>query len=191
MRKNLQVFIFTFLIWTTVTSCNRAVSDVENERAGMSNYTAPVATTQTTVYFVRHAEKESSNPNDQNPDLTPEGKARAEALRALMQEVELGALYATKFIRTKNTLMPLSNERNLPIAEYKANDFTGLRQRVLEENSGKTVLVAAHSNTLLPLLNAFGAKTTINFIPETEYSYLFKVTLLPDNTTKLEVNNYN
>ncbi|WP_276499271.1 SixA phosphatase family protein [Pontibacter litorisediminis] len=144
----------------------------------------------TVVYVVRHAEKDISDPGNQDPGLTPEGQTRAEALRELLQPQQVDALYATKYTRTRSTLKPLAEERKLEVLQYEANDFNGLKQRILSNNQGQTVVVAGHSNTLLPMLEAFGAKRPVPDISELEYSYLFKVTLAADGTATVETNRY-
>ncbi len=156
----------------------------------MGTYAPGTAAAATTVYVVRHAEKDISNPHDQDPDLNDEGKARAEALRALLQDVELNALYATRYARTKSTLRPLAEERNLEIATYSANDFLGLKERLLQDHAGQQVVVAGHSNTVLPLVQAFGAKSNMSHIPETQYGYIFKVTMTPGKAATVEIEKY-
>ncbi|MFT2009063.1 histidine phosphatase family protein [Pontibacter sp. 13R65] len=187
MKKLLQIPLW-FLLLGAVVLCKQPATEVgASQGSVVANNTS---TTATTVYVVRHAEKDVSNPTDQDPDLSAEGKARADSLRELLQDVELGGLYATKYIRTKNTLKPLSEERKLEISEYKTNDFVSLKRKLLQEHLGQTVVVAGHSNTLLPLIEALGAKPKISFISETEYDYIFKVTMVPDKASTLEVSQY-
>ncbi|GAB3820482.1 hypothetical protein GCM10028895_20720 [Pontibacter rugosus] len=144
----------------------------------------------TVLYLVRHAEKDISDPSNENPGLTAEGTARAEALRSLLQEQEVDALYATKYTRTKSTLIPLAEVKNLEIRQYEAHDFNGLRDKVLQNDKGHTLVVAAHSNTLLPIIEAFGAKRPVSDISELEYDYLFKITIAADGTATVETSNY-
>lgn len=191
MRKLLHVTFLPLLFLCGLISCAEPATEVETVRAGMVADEPGTETAATTVYVVRHAEKDLANPSDQNPDLNDEGRARAEALRVLLQDVELGALYATKYTRTKNTLKPLAEERQLEIATYSANDFIGLKERLLQEHAGQKVVVAGHSNTVLPLVQAFGAKTSLSHIPESEYGYIFKVTMFPDKAATVEIDKYN
>jgi len=144
----------------------------------------------TVIYLVRHAEKDISDPDNQDPGLTTQGEARAEALLAELEAEPVAALYATKYLRTINTLKPLAAARQLEIISYAANDFNGLKEQILQNNAGKTVVVAAHSNTLLPLVQAFGTKPDVTFITEQQYDYLFKVTVAPDGTSTIETGRY-
>lgn len=144
----------------------------------------------TIIYLVRHAEKDISDPANQDPDLTPAGIARAEALRTLLASEEVAGLYATKYLRTKNTLKPIAESASLEVKEYNAHDFSGLGNSILEQHKGKTVVVAGHSNTILPLIEALGAKRPVPDISDSQYDYLFKVVIAPDGAAAVDVTNY-
>ena len=75
---------------------------------------APAAadTTTTTFIVVRHAEKVDAS---RDPDLSPAGHARAQALAATLGERELAAAYATEFKRTSQTLAPSAEARGMAI----------------------------------------------------------------------------
>ncbi|TPE43760.1 histidine phosphatase family protein [Pontibacter mangrovi] len=152
----------------------------------------PVDTNNTTteVYLVRHAEKDISNPDNQDPDLSPAGTARAEALRTLLEGKQVDALFATKYIRTQHTLAPLAQERELEVITYEAHDFAHLKQQILEEHRGQTVVISGHSNTLLPMMETFGVKRPVPFISDNTYDYLFKLTLAPDGTATVETDHF-
>jgi 2,3-bisphosphoglycerate-dependent phosphoglycerate mutase len=164
-------------------------------RSGTVDSDLAVATEQkveatTTVYLVRHAEKATSDPSNEDPDLTPTGMARAQALRSLLEGEEIHALYATKYVRTEQTLKPLAEERQLEIIRYEGHDFNGLRERLLRDHRGQTVVVAGHSNTLLPIIEAFGSKRPVSDIADGEYNYLFKLIVDQENNTIVEMNQY-
>ena len=127
----------------------------------------------TTVYLVRHAEKETLNPNDQDPDLTAVGLKRAEDLKTYLQNVPIDAFFSTKYKRNQKTIAPLAQGR--PIQFYEAHDFADIRERVLTDFKGKTVLIVAHSNTLLPLIEAFGAKKPFAQIGDNDYDNIFRL----------------
>lgn len=184
MKKSLLQQISVFLLMLLAMACRQSPGGQEGNLAvvdPIDNNAQP-----TVVYLVRHAEKDISNIDNQDPDLTPEGVARAEALRSLLEQQQVDALYATKYIRTKNTLMPLAEERKLEVQQYEAHDFNGLKERILQNHQGQTVVVAGHSNTLLPIVETFGAKRPVPNITEQEYDYLFKVTLTPNGTATVE-----
>lgn len=144
----------------------------------------------TIVYLVRHAEKDTSDAKNEDPELTPAGEARAEALRDLLAGQEIDALYTTKFIRNKKTLQPLADERQLEMQQYEAHDFGNLKKQILEQHLGETVVVVGHSNTILPIIEAFGAEKPVKEITDSEYSYLFKLTVAPDGTATAETSRF-
>src|SRR5690606_16847507 len=105
---------------------------------------------QVTIFIVRHAEKEASSSRD--PELSAEGKARAEELSRILQKVHINEIYSTPYKRTRNTVAPVAERLGLDIKSYDpaAQDkFT----KVLKSASGKTILISGHSNTIPALLN--------------------------------------
>lgn len=152
--------------------------------------TEAAAAEPTVVYLVRHAEKATDDPANEDPDLTPTGVARAEALRTLLEEEEVDALYATKYLRTKNTLKPLADTRQLEVRQYEAHDFNNLKQQILQNHQGETVVIAGHSNTILPIIEAMGAKRPVPDISDNKYDYLFKMTVEPTGTATVETSQF-
>lgn len=183
MKHFLRLPLLLLLLVTFMASCRSG--SVEDGVAAEQPAAEP-----TTVYLVRHAEKDTSNPSEQDPDLNDTGKARAEALRTLLKGEQIDALYATKYIRTIHTLKPLADERQLEIRQYEGHDFNGIKQRLLQEHAGQTVVVAGHSNTLLPIIEAFGAKRPVSEIADSEYTYLFKLVVDGQNPAVVEVNRF-
>lgn len=185
MKHFLRFPFLLLLLVCSLVACRPGTADSEVTAAVEQKVAEP-----TTVYLVRHAEKDISNPSEENPDLTAAGKARAEALRSLLNGEEVHALYATKYIRTINTLKPLADERALEIRQYEGHDFNGIRQRLLQEHRGQTVVIAGHSNTLLPMIEAFGAKRPVSDISDSEYNHVFKLTIDPEDKTTVELNQF-
>ncbi|MCX2740018.1 SixA phosphatase family protein [Pontibacter anaerobius] len=188
MNKTLLKQLSVFLLMLLAVACRQSPAGQEGALAVVNpvdNNAQP-----TVVYLVRHAEKDISDPGNQDPDLTTEGVARAEALRTLLEQQQVDALFATKYIRTKNTLKPLAEDRKLEVQQYEAHDFMGLKERILQNHQGQTVVVSGHSNTLLPIVEALGAERPLPDISEQEYDYLFKVTLAPDGTATVETDHF-
>jgi phosphohistidine phosphatase SixA len=178
-------------LWLIILIFNMAAcqsNTSEATKAGGSG--ANAASEPMVIYLVRHAEKDTSDTTNQDPGLTPEGVVRAEALRALLEGQEVDALYATKYIRNINTLKPLAESRGLEVRLYEAHDFENLKEQLLQQHMGETVVVAGHSNTLLPMIEVFGAKRPVAGIPETEYDYLFKLTVAPDGKATVETDEF-
>jgi phosphohistidine phosphatase SixA len=128
----------------------------------------------TTVYLVRHAEKDpASDPAD--PGLTAVGEVRAQALSRLLVRRRPAALFTTDTKRTRATLAPLAAATGLEPQVYDAKATTALAVRIRQEYLGKAVVVVGHSNTLLPLITSLGGTPPVEEIGDQDYDYLFTV----------------
>jgi len=138
----------------------------------------------TTVFLVRHAEKVADGSTD--PELTDEGRARAERLVAMLAEVHLDAVYSTPFKRTRDTASPVAAAKGLEvtITEVGTGFVDRLAKQILDENRGKTVLVVGHSNTLGPTIASLGGGPSFE-IDEKIYGDLFVCVLPDDGEAKL------
>lgn len=135
----------------------------------------PAQETATTVFLVRHAEKDTIDSED--PPLTVKGERRVANLWENLAADTVHALYSTDYKRTRATLEPISAQFNLPIHLYEAHDFEGLANKLLENHTGQTLIVSAHSNTILPIIQALGATPPLDSIGEQEYDHIFIVEL--------------
>ena len=63
----------------------------------------------TTIIFTRHAEKQDDGTKD--PDLTEKGLERASKIATLLEKVPVSAIYSTDFKRTRNTVKPISEQK--------------------------------------------------------------------------------
>lgn len=143
----------------------------------------------TTVYLVRHAEKDSTaNPAD--PSLSAVGEVRAQALRQLLARRHPVALFTTDTRRTRATLAPLAAATHLEPIIYNPKETTALAVRLRQEYVGKTVVVVGHSNTLLPLIESLGATPPVEEIGDKEYEYLFTVRIPEGALPTVEVRGY-
>lgn len=179
--KQLSRLFYFFLFVLMASACSNATENVESYES------TELEEALTTIYLVRHAEKDTTNASNEDPELTAVGHARAEALRALLEKEEVDALYATKYVRTGQTLQPLAQERNIEVVQYEGHDFHGLKERLLRDHRGQTVVVAGHSNTLLPIIEAFGAEKPMQEIADNAYSYLFKLQVDSTDNANVEV----
>lgn len=132
---------------------------------------------QTTIYIVRHAEKDRSDPSDTDPLLSREGLQRASDLDTLFKKEAVAGIFSTDLRRTRETAKPLSLRTGLRIITYNPKEQAELVKQVKKEYNGKTVLIVGHSNTVLPLLVAFGGIAPVSEIKDTDYRYLFKLVI--------------
>jgi broad specificity phosphatase PhoE len=143
----------------------------------------------TTVYLVRHGEKDLAL-NLADPALTPAGEARALALREVLAGKRPVALFTTDTRRTRATLAPLAAATQLVPQVYEAANPEALVARIRRECAGQTVVVASHSNRLLGIIAALGARPPLAEISDAEFSYLFEVQLPARGRARVKVRHY-
>lgn len=122
------------------------------------------------VYVVRHAEKASDG---DDPPLTEQGTARALALRDLMADQPLAAVYSTPYVRTTETVRPTAEAHGLEVTSYDPRG--DLPATIIAEHAGQAVLVAGHSNTVPAIVGGLGAEQP-DEIPHERYGDLWLVT---------------
>jgi broad specificity phosphatase PhoE len=123
-----------------------------------------------TVLIVRHAEKGAGS----DPDLTPAGVARANALAAVAQHAGIEAAFVTQYKRTKETAAPLHVPMIVvPINLNAPGDYP---QRLAEAiKSHKVVLVVSHSNVVPAIVEQL-AHVKVPPLGDMEYDRLYVVT---------------
>jgi 2,3-bisphosphoglycerate-dependent phosphoglycerate mutase len=136
----------------------------------------------TTIWLVRHAEKAVPAPTatmaSADPDLSPEGKKRAEALAKELKDHKIAAIFTTAFKRTTQTAEPTQKLFNLPAPKnYDPAKLKAFAKNVLWEYAGKNVLIVGHSNTVIPTLEAFGGMVAFTALADDDYDMLFKITV--------------
>lgn len=121
----------------------------------VANSSAGPVEAMTTVVVVRHAEKWIESGNS-DPMLTADGTERALALAHALKDMPIEAVYSSDFKRTRATADPTSRQAGLETILYDPHDSDGLRDAILKDHGGGTVLVVGHSNTVPALLASFG-----------------------------------
>lgn len=138
--------------------------------AYFATFTRPV----TTVILVRHAEK-NLEPKD-DPDLSPEGFARAQEIARVFAGAGINSIYATQYKRTQQTVKPLSDQIGVSVTLLQSNQTDELVQRIQTSLRGQTIFVAGHNNTVPAIVSALSGDKYSN-IPESEFDNLFIVTI--------------
>jgi spermidine synthase len=104
-----------------------------------------------TLLVTRHAEKLGGD----DPMLSEEGLARAQALAVRLEDAELAAVYSTPTLRTRGTAGPTAEAHGLEITTYTSDDeLVGL----LARHPGESALIVGHSNTVPGILARLGAR---------------------------------
>ena len=97
-----------------------------------------------TMIVLRHAEKGTGA----NPDLTEQGHQRAKDLAQLLKWALIQRMYCTEYIRTRQTLEPLSEISGSGIETISAEDAPRWRRVVSEVEAGETIVICGHQNTV-------------------------------------------
>ena len=137
----------------------------------------------TTVVLVRHAEK-VIDPNNPDVDLSPAGQMRAQELARIFGDTGIAAVYATQYKRTQETVKPLADKLGLPVNVVNSKNTADLLVKIRAANSGQTVFVAGHNNTVPEIIHALGGPE-YPAIPESEYDNLFIVTVYQTGKAKV------
>lgn len=128
---------------------------------------------KTTVWIVRHAEKDTAYVNRQDPDLTATGQQRALDLAAYLQNEPFVKIYSTDTKRTRHT----AKHVKAPLEIYNPKNLTGLLDLITQNANGKSVLIVGHSNTVLETIEALGGKRPVPLLTDDDYDYIFKIEL--------------
>jgi phosphohistidine phosphatase SixA len=153
--------------------------------AMVTAWMAPSVASAQMVIVVRHAERaDAGAPAGDamtaapDPELSAAGKARAQALAAMLKDAGVTAIYTTEYRRTKDTAAPLAAALKVTADVVPARDQATLIARIKAHTKG-AMLVVGHSNTVPAIIKALGgAEFTL---AESEYDSLFFVA--PDGTT--------
>lgn len=129
----------------------------------------------TTIILVRHAEK-NIEPNNPDPDLSPEGLERAQEIARVFGETGINAIYATQYKRTQQTVKPLADRTGVAVKLVQANQTDELVNQLQTTNRGQTVFIAGHNNTVPAIVSTLSGQTYPT-IPESEFDNLYIVTI--------------
>lgn len=122
------------------------------------------------IYLVRHGEKAAVG---QDPDLTPQGQARAQAIAVILGRSGITQVFSTPTRRTQQTAQPLAGRIGAEVQLYDPRAPKALVEKV-KALSGP-VLVVGHSNTLPELVRLFGGAPGSD-IGDDEYDRLYQLT---------------
>ena len=133
--------------------------------------------TPTTVILVRHAEKAAVPTED--PPLTAEGQARAQALMTIARDAGVTAIITTQFVRTQATARPAAEALRITpaiVSAGGAQHAQDVARAIRQFQAGSVVLVVGHSNTIPAIVAALGAPRPPP-ICDSEYDGLYFVTV--------------
>ena len=128
----------------------------------------------TTVYVVRHAEKEHGQ-GAREVNLSQAGHRRAANLPQALDLPRLTAIYATNRIRTQQTAAAVAEATGLPIQTFAPNDTASVVEAV-ERHTGEAVLVVGHADTVPMILEELGVRVRVS-LTLADYGDVFEVIL--------------
>ncbi|MDB5125995.1 histidine phosphatase family protein [Mucilaginibacter sp.] len=156
----------------------------------LSNFNASAQ--KTNIWIVRHAEKATPMAKDDEPVLSAAGQKRAEALAKELKREHIKAIYVTKYKRTGLTARPLAYKVKVLPRVYDTDTavLKKFAKTVLKNFKGDNVLIVGHSNTIMVLLDAFGAEMPFTALDEGDYDMLFRVTVKDNGKVELAIDYY-
>jgi broad specificity phosphatase PhoE len=156
MRKFLLLFVFAFNLFISCTSSDET----------------------TTYYLIRHAEKDRTDQMNGNPNLNFEGEKRAQRWANYFNNIQIDAVYSTKYFRTMETATPTAMTKKIKINYY---DPRQMYDSVFQsETKGKTVLIVGHSNTTPAFANKILGEKIYEDMDDNDNSSLYIVTVSGD-----------
>ncbi|MEA1787351.1 phosphoglycerate mutase family protein [Arenibacter sp. GZD96] len=138
-----------------------------------------------TFYFIRHAEKDRSNPENLDPELNQDGLGRAIRWAEVFHYIPLDAIYSTDFERTEMTAAPTAVKQDLVLQYYSPENFDVAQFK--EANLGKNVLVVGHSNSIPELVNKMLGEEKYEPLDDYDNSSLFIIRTIDGRMTDIRL----
>ncbi len=131
-----------------------------------------------TIILLRHAEKDLTDRNKSNPELSAAGKARAEKLIETVGRYKPDLIYSTYYKRTRATVLPLAEtvdaRYRIPIRTYDFDNLEEFAGELLKSNA-RTIVVVGHNNTTPELANLLTKTDKYKDLGENEYDKIWVV----------------
>lgn len=156
---------------TSSSNLRWSVEAADNVFLAVNTANVSIAPAKVEIYLSRHAEKGPGN----DPDLTTEGKLRANRLSQLMKTAGITRVYATHWRRAQQTAAPTAAALGVTVNTYdnEAELLTTLRGLT----TGERVLVVGHSDTVPTMVNQLTGSQSAQPIGDNEFDRLFFVGL--------------
>lgn len=141
----------------------------------------------TQYYFIRHAEKDTTNPSDKDPVLTEQGIKRAQNWANIFKEIPVDLIYSSDYKRTKSTAQIIADSHKKEVQLYSSKK---LNDEDFQKNTkGKVVLVVGHSNSNPKFVNYILGQEKYQELSEENYGSLFIVNVSPEGTKSSQLLN--
>jgi 2,3-bisphosphoglycerate-dependent phosphoglycerate mutase len=131
-----------------------------------------------TIILIRHAEKDVSEGADKiDPDLTAQGRTRAERLVEVVKKYKPNRIYSTNFKRTRLTVAPLAEKRKVPVEIYDHKKLAEFFNQLMQETKSRRILVVGHNTTTPALANMLIGQEKYKALDESVYNKMWIITL--------------
>ena len=138
-----------------------------------------------TFYFIRHAEKDRTDPENPDPELNQDGLDRAIRWAEVFDAIPLDVVYSTNYERTSMTAAPTSVKKDIDIKYYDPSSLDMEEFKLV--NEGKNVLVVGHSNTTPMLVNKMIDLEKYDQMDDSDNSSLFIVRIIDGVPTDIRL----
>lgn len=147
------------------------------------NDTETTSSVVTTYYLIRHAEKDRTDPENKDPELTEQGELRALHWADYFKDIPLDAVHSSDYNRTLQTARPTASSKQLALKLYEPGKLYGTK--FLENTKGQKLLIVGHSNTIPSLVNQLIQQNTYADLDDNDNASLF-VVIMDANGTRVE-----
>lgn len=149
-----------------------------------------VSAQKKTFIVVRHAEKDISATADKvDPELTADGRKRAERLVKIIKRYKPGAVYSTNFKRTRDTAAPTAAWRKKTVEIYDPKKLDVLVGTMMASKT-KRFLVVGHNTTTPALANLLVKEDKYKALPESDYTKIWIIKIRNGKLKSAEVVEY-
>jgi len=145
-----------------------------------------VVDTVSTFYFIRHAEKDRTDAENVDPELTQEGLGRAMHWAEILDDVAIDAIYCTDYERTQMTAAPIAVKKNLTVQIYDPGTID--IDQFKADNLNKKVFVVGHSNTTPDFVNKMIGQEKYGQLDDHQNGSLFIVEIVNGIATDMRLN---
>lgn len=130
-----------------------------------------------TIILLRHAEKDiSASASKSDPELTAEGRQRAERLIETVRKYKPDLIYSTRYRRTRATVLPLAETLDaryrIPIRVYNFDKLEEFADELLKSKA-RTIVVVGHNTTTPELANLLIKQNKYKELGENEYDKIW------------------
>ncbi|MBN7826416.1 phosphoglycerate mutase family protein [Bowmanella dokdonensis] len=140
----------------------------------------PALAKEFTLYLLRHAQKTTES---QDPGLTDNGLTQARHLATMLAHVPLTRIYSTAYRRTRQTVMPLAEHREIEVSHYDPQQLDNFASNLLER--AENALIVGHSNTTPQLIEMLGGEAPD--MTESDYADIYLLSFSDSGITSLRL----